>query len=130
MRNLINPIVIVSCFQSRFTVDQNESEHAYLRGTLDAMKVRYIEVDGKYKGTTEKALVLSFDNLNLARQIALSQKQESILIVNNDGSCELEFTLDGNRQHLGHWVDCDAKTAATLDAYTFEPVTQRYFRVI
>lgn len=135
MRDRIRPFVILA-----LNNDSAEQDMAVLK----EYDIPFKRVDGVYKGEKENAYVvpLPYDEdgaeflLAALRSLAMGYNQECILRVHPDGSAYLVNTDKcsvsryGRESYIGQWQEVSRHHAETLDGYTFDPESGRYFAAL
>lgn len=130
-----NTTVIISAELDWRDDERNLAAHIDLRERL----ARQLEIgelysvqvcEGAYKGSPERSIAITGPvsrTLAIARGEADNFSQESVLIVNPDGSGELRFTTDQHYMSIGHYVKLDStdgveawtRVLATGETFTF-----------
>lgn len=128
--------VFVSVYKSDLTVEQNHANHVKASGLLTLEGISFQVVKGVYKGEAELTFLLSntdftkhIANVLMAFNLGMLFNQESILEVSNDGRATLKY-IDGESKDIGELKEVSETEALASDAYTLEPVSKRYFKVV
>lgn len=88
-------------------------------------------VVGVYQGTRETSFVVAVpDETALVRACALATlaEQESVLYIDADRTATLLYLATGARVDLGRFRAVSESEARAADAYTFDPLTDTYYR--
>lgn len=133
MRTIKPNKIIFSVFQFGYTTEANTDNH---RTLMESLKIPSFETWGFYKGQPELSIVVTVSNyekynawFDLILDIAKQFKQESILLVDSDDNADLYYVDTGMTKPLGVFQEASAVEAKKQDAYTFEPVSSRFFIV-
>jgi hypothetical protein len=122
--NQITPFVV-------FAINHPAGER-FERALLRQLNLPHKAVQGVWKREHERSYVvpLTPENLIKVERIARKWNQEAIMIVRQTGEAVLLF-LDGRgEQYLGRWQEVARTHAESLDGYTFDPETERYYAAI
>ena len=119
------PFIVFSAFNSESTLEDNVSRHITVREFLDAEEIKYIEVEGVYKGEHERSfLVPDTDRARaISENTARSYGQECILLVDANKRAELVYQ-DGTREQIGTWRRVRLNEAP--NSYTIGPRGEKY----
>ena len=123
--NTIQPFIIFSVFNSDSTLEENTHRHVTVREFLDAESIKYIEVEGVYKGDHERSFLVSDTDRSRAivENAAISYGQECILFVDANKNADLVYQ-DGTRESIGKWGRVGSNESP--DSYTVGPRGERY----
>jgi cold shock protein len=128
--------VFVSVYLASKSLEVNKVNHDKARLLLEREGRNVRVVNGSYKGTRELSFLLSSDsaadhadNLDIALQLGLLFSQKSVLEVCNDNTAYLHFINNASIEKLGIFTEVNKELAIDSDAYTHEPVSDRYFVV-
>ena len=127
----MQPFIVLSAESADDTKLGNEFRSDALRAALKAKNIRYIELEGVYKGKRERgfAAVWNAKSLKSIRQLAQFFGQESILYVDSVRRASLIY-LDGRRDYrvsLGLWRNATKQEAEHHESYSFDPQLRAYF---
>ena len=129
MRALLQPIVLMSAFQTKDNWLENSMAHDKLLGILKTKDIPFKEVDGKYAGVMESSVVISSDYESDVALICDLFNQESCLYLDQDRNATLVFQ-DNKRQAIGIWEATSEADALRLDNYTYAEALNQYFTVV
>ena len=135
MRERIIPFVVIAL--------NNESAEQDM-AIFAEYDIPFKHVNGVYKGEKENAYVIPLPHdgerqdflLAVLRSLAMGYNQECILRVHPDGSAYLVNTDKcrvsryGKETYIGQWQEVSRHHAETIDGYTYDPETGRYFAAL
>lgn len=113
-------IIIFSVFRPEFK-DVNEKNHRAVINTFNALGVVTTEVNGFYKGDSEKSILVANNAFNESQVLMLAKlfNQESVLMTDNNSQASLVFMNDlENIVDLGTLTVVPMNEAVTQDNYT------------
>lgn len=121
---------IISAERDYFEPSQNAIRSQQLAAELAEIAFDFHPVLGSYKGTTEKSFLVELadrEDYDYLRDLAQKNEQESILIVDKDGSSTLLYMDNGEAEHIGQWQWAGLEQPDT-DAWTL--LAGQYFYVV
>ena len=135
MRERIVPFVVIA-------LNNDSAEQDMV--VLNEHGFRFKHVNVVYKGEKENSYIIPLsrdENLadfdtSVLRSLALTSNKECILRVHPDGSAYLVNTDKcsvaryGRETYIGQWQEVSRHHAESLEGYTFDPETGRYFAVL
>ena len=121
------PFVIISAERFTNTIEENEKKHNELMTQLKKDKFSIKEVEGVYKGTVEKSIIVILNKRWLAVELATFKNyaaifnQESILFVDEERNASLIFPYNKeNSEKLGKFIAVSKGIAIQMSNYTFD----------
>jgi len=99
--------IIFSVFQASKTAWVNELAHRQVTSILENAGLKFEEVQGCYKGQTEKSFAISpWDGtlLVMLRRLAQNHHQETLLKIYENGFCFLEDLVTLEETFAGKWT--------------------------
>lgn len=127
------PFVVISAERVEYTDAVNQWRTDSLASQLAARDLRFIPVDGVYKGRAEHSFLVFLPpdhaayTLTMLRQLGKRWGQESVLHVDANRGAELLYTDGRGPIDLGQWQTVSATEAANADGYTYSPDTESYY---
>jgi hypothetical protein len=129
---MFNNKVIFSVYQASLEEGSNFINSQTVSALMTMESIKHVQVIGVYKGIKEVSFVIDRDLINLARHYGTKYKQESILVVKEDLTAELEFlplSITPNLE-LGYFREVSESFAKLRDSYTYDPSTQKYYTTV
>jgi len=121
------PFVIISAERSINTAKENKKNHLDLWLQLKGEGFSIKEVEGVYKGTVEKSILVVLNQRWLAVGLATFKNyasifdQESILFVDEERNASLIFPYNKeNSEKLGKFIAVTKGIATQMSNYTFD----------
>ena len=121
------PFVIISAERSINTAEENKKNHLDLWLQLKGEGFSIKEVEGVYKGTVEKSILVVLNQRWLAVELATFKNyaaifnQESILFVDEERNASLIFPYNKeNSEKLGKFIAVSKGIAIQMSNYTFD----------
>ena len=116
--------VFISAELSTLSIEQNKRRTESLNRVMQGLKLAGLTVDevqGVYKGTSEKSFRVTTSNdelfnVSFIRGLARRLEQESILWVKDDGKSFLDFIQSGDMVHIGTMREVESVQG--LEAYS------------
>ena len=122
--------IILSAELSSLDDATNAIRTEHLRNALQLAGINYLDVNGVYKGVSEKSYITFIDNydfekLKTVKRLAFTDfKQECVLIIDNRNEARLLYN-DKSLTHIGTWRRVDEPSDS--DAYSF--INGRFYEV-
>lgn len=133
MRALINtPFYVISGELAEFDHGMNRDRTQALQALMTDAELAHKEVKGCYKGKGETSFLV-ICNKSVALGLAISFGQESALFVDQFSEAYLIHPAGAERgrlRHIGTWQETDAHKAKSLDAFTYDPKSRKYYIVV
>ena len=121
------PFVIISAENANKSKETNAKKHKLLMSQLKKDKFPIKEVEGVYKGTVEKSILVVLNQRWLAVELATFKNyaaifnQESILFVDEERNASLIFPYNKeNSEKLGKFIAVSKGIAIQMSNYTFD----------
>lgn len=89
----------------------------------------YKELDGSYKGQTEKSYIVDAEHLETVMQLARMHNQESILLLDQDRNASLYYIKSGLNTPIGRLVPTSEAVALSKDAWSYRPDLNTFYIV-
>lgn len=129
MRHRYRPAVIFSAELAENTAEDNASRTLAVMQALHRETIPFRVFKGRYNGTNEISFYVPAMHRDFVLGLAASQGQESILELGPDWDAILIFTDGRDAVRLGYFREVNEATAKASDAFTHDPVENRYFVV-
>lgn len=117
-------VVIFSVYQNNQVEDHNYLNTVKARGQLNESGVEYQNCLGVYNKKAELSMILEIDYTDLAEMISSEYKQESVLIVEDDGRASLKFLNSNKVEYIGVFTQVEMSEAVKQD---YTKVAGKYF---
>lgn len=124
----MNNIIIFSVYRQEFN-ERNELNHESTIRALNDLGIKTTRAIGMYKGDSEKSIVVTYNDYNYDQVVSFAKlfNQESILMVSNKSDAHLLFLEPISTMSLGVFKEVSKEYAMTKEAYTYIPVTNKYY---
>lgn len=123
-------IVILSTFKQGHTDKENAQRHRLLKDMLSDVHLKYMEIEGYYKGDHELSLLVPYKNEEEYNTILhyafVNFRQESVLVSDYKRDTKLIFN-DGLEQRIGKLQRVPETEAIQSQNYSFVPSTRTYW---
>ena len=126
--NMLPKVLIFSCYRADNLEYVNCCNYIELCIRLNKDKIPYKQVDGCYKGLTEKSVVVPAVYESEVRALCKEYGQESYLSIDHERHAVLEY-LDGSSESLGYFQPIPAEKLQTYDSWTYDRKTDTYYIV-
>jgi len=127
------PVLIMSAERAEYDAHTNSLRTDALVHDLARLNLSAKPVVGAYQGTREESFVVAVpDETSLVRATALATlfDQEGVLYIDQDRRATLLYLATGERVDLGRFRAITRAEAEHADAYTFDPLTDTYYRAV
>lgn len=129
MRTLNPEILIFSVFHANRDDASNQDNHQCTVNRLTQLGIGHKVLDGVYKNTSEKSILVLSDRIDLVRVLCKQFNQECYLRSDSDRNTYLVYP-DGTESHIGTLKRISESDAKRLDAYSIDTTDGSFWAAV
>lgn len=129
MRTQYQSAVIFSVYQNGLSDEDNRFNFLKASAKLIDLTIPHRVLNGRYNGIDEKSFYIHSDYIEFALALASTYNQETVLTLDQDWNAGLVNVKTGEKRLIGEFRQASEAIAKSKDAFTHDPVDDRYFIV-
>ena len=127
--------VIFSVYRSERTDTDNENRHTQTLNLLHQRSIPYKTLEGSYKGTKEKSILIPKLFESMALMLSRLHDQDCYMFkpfIDDDATYSVVLHKDSSTdiEYIGEWTEVTKEVALSKEGYTYNPDTELYYTCI